>query len=716
MIKKALFGMAALAACATVVQAAEDPAELSLEDLVKTDITSVSRKSQSLADVPAAAFVITAEDIRRSGAQSLPDVLRMAPGIEVAQIDNGRYAVSVRGFNGRFTNKLQVLVDGRSLYHPMFAGVIWELDPIPLEDIERVEIIRGPGAVMWGANAVNGLINIISKPSREQAGAAVSVTAGTQGMGGVYARIGAAPADGPSWKLSAQGRHAEPSRLHDQSKDSVDRYNSGLLDFRLDNELGGGRDLSVWANASRSSIREVWNVGLALSPTGAVNLAPTMPRQVVHQENLVGRYRWLTAAGIESSLQASLGHTSLDISRFIDGDYITIDLDYQGRNAVGQHDLLWGLSHRSTRDDINVDEPYLSLAGDAKTLRQTGVFIHDDWTLMPERLKLGIGGRLDRATGNGTEASLNASLLWTPTRADSAWIKAARAPRVSSRGERDISIVTGVSLLQVPSPFPGPSSLNIPVISHITNNSKLGPEKARGFEFGYRKQFAANLSADLSAYRQRYSDLRGATQVGMYGCHPMFAAFGIAFDPASCGYFGLPAGLPVMFSQNRTANNLAGTSRGAELAVDWLVNPDWRLQLSYAWSRIDMDGNSDPVARTSALTSERSLPRHHGSLRSQWNIGGNQQFDVWLRGSAGLDRLNVVNLDPGSGGAATYSHVPGYVTLDLRYAYRVNKDLELALVGRNLIARHRLEYISDFIPTAATEIAPSWAVTARWKF
>src|SRR5574343_908713 len=155
--------------------------DFSLEDLVKTDITSVSRKRQSLIDVAAAAFVISSEDIRRSGAQALPDVLRMAPGIEVAQIDNGRYAVTARGFNGRFANKLLVLVDGRSIYHPLFAGVMWELDPIPLDDIERIEIIRGAGAVMWGANAVNGVINIISKHSRNQTGGDANLTVGSQG-------------------------------------------------------------------------------------------------------------------------------------------------------------------------------------------------------------------------------------------------------------------------------------------------------------------------------------------------------------------------------------------------------------------------------------------------------------------------------------------------------------------------------------------------------
>lgn len=188
--------LAAFAANAHAAAPAID--DLSLEDLVKTDITSVSRKTQSLADVAAAAFVISSEDIRRSGAQALPDVLRMAPGIEVAQIDSGRYAVSARGFNGRFANKLLVLVDGRSIYSPLFAGVVWELDPVPLEDIERIEIIRGAGAVMWGANAVNGAINIITRHSRSQAGGALSVGAGTRGAGNVYARIGRADDSGSS--------------------------------------------------------------------------------------------------------------------------------------------------------------------------------------------------------------------------------------------------------------------------------------------------------------------------------------------------------------------------------------------------------------------------------------------------------------------------------------------------------------------------------------
>src|SRR5574343_870822 len=298
--------LAVAVACAwPVVWANDSIDDLSLEELSKTEISSVSRRSQSLTNVPAAAFVISAEDIRRSGATVLPDVLRMVPGIEVAQIDNGRYAVTARGFNGRFANQLQVLVDGRSLYHPLFAGVTWELDPIHLDDIERIEIIRGAGAVMWGTNAVNGVINIISKHTRNQTGGAVAVTAGSQGNANVYARVGQAVSDSTSWKLSAQGRHIEPSKLYFNSDDSVDRLENAVVDFRLDHELGGGRDLSVWASANRSKTTELWNTQPDFSGPG-LSVSTITPNQVLNSESLVGRYRWLGDTGIESSLQASV--------------------------------------------------------------------------------------------------------------------------------------------------------------------------------------------------------------------------------------------------------------------------------------------------------------------------------------------------------------------------------------------------------------------------
>lgn len=706
-MKRATIWIALLTAVSPCSHAAADSIDdLSLEELVKTDITSVSRKSQSLADVPAAAFVISAEDIRRSGAQALPDVLRMAPGIEVAQIDNGRYAITARGFNGRFATKLQVLIDGRSIYHPLFAGVIWELDPIPLDDIERIEIIRGAGSVMWGANAVNGVINIISKNARKQSGGAINVSGGSKGTGDLYARIGQATSDSTSWKLSAQGRHIEPSKLADQSGESADRLNSAVIDFRLDHDIGEGRDLSIWANASRTKLKDSWNTNPTFSPLGGITLSPVTPMQDAHSESLVGRYRWLSDSGIESSLQASLTRSGVSINQFVSEDRTTVDLDYQGRYAMGRHDILWGLNYRSSADEISANEPYIAIAGHTYTQNNTGIFVHDDWTLIPERLKLGAGIRADQTSANGTNYSTNASLLWTPSRTDSLWIKYARAPRTSARAERDVSILSGVAVV------PSGVGFDMPVISYTHANSTLGPEKAQGIELGYRKQFSSAFSADVSAYRYRYTNLRTGNLVGQFTC---FGAPIPYYDAAKCGYFGLD-GLPVMFVETQTINGLAGWSDGIELSADWMVTPSWRLQLSYSWNHLRMDGSENPTINTDAEITQRSGPRQYGSLRSQWNITPDQQFDLWLRSSGGFDRQKLVDLVPNTTGGPTFAHVPGYVTLDLRYAYRASKDLEFALIGRNLINTRHLEYISDFIPSAATSISPTWLISTRWNF
>lgn len=714
-MKRATLWIAVLAAFSTSSYAADEPLdELGLEDLVKTEITSVARKSQSLADVPAAVFVISADDIRRSGARALPDVLRMAPGIQVAQIDNGRYAVTSRSFNGRFANKLQVLIDGRSIYHPLFAGVMWELDPIPLEDIERIEIIRGAGAVMWGANAVNGVINIISKHTRNQTGAAVTVSGGNKGSADIYARAGQSVGDSTSWKLSAQARHIEPSRQYVSSNDSVDRLDNGVIDFRLDHDLGLGRDVSIWANASRSKTTELWNTRPDFSQ-GGLNVSSLTPNQVLNSESLVGRYRWLGDTGIESSIQASLTRSGIAIDNFVTETLTTLDFDYQGRYAVDRHDILWGVNHRNTSDEMATNEPYITIRGRTATERDTGLFVHDDWTLVPDKLKLGAGVRVATTTANGTNVSTNATLLWTPSRSDSIWLKYAQAPRTSARAERDVSILAGASVVQTAIPFP-PFSANIPVISYVNAGNGLSAEKSQGMELGFRKQFSTTLSADVNVYRYRYTDLRSGRQTGMFGCHPMFALASIPVDASKCAYFGIPIGTPVLFNELQTTNGLSAWNDGIELSADWLATPGWRLQFSYSWSHLTVDHNSNPTIDNDGKIMERAAPRQQASLRSQWNITPSQQFDLWLRAASGMDRLKLVDTVPSATGAPTFIHVPGYVTLDLRYAYRVNKDLEFALIGRNLIGQHRLEYISDYIPTAATAITPTWLLTTHWAF
>lgn len=650
---------------------------LSLEDLTKTEITSVSRKSQSLARVPAAAFVISSDDIIRSGALTLPDVLRMAPGIEVAQIDNGRYAVSARGFNGRFANKLQVLVDGRSIFLPSFSGVMWEHDVIALEDIERIEIIRGPGAAMWGVNAVNGVINIISKHSRDQSGGLVSAAAGSQNKRTLYARYGGELGEDTSWKLSYQGRLADPSTQFSNGNPSVDHHNNGLVDLRIDRNLGGGSDFSLWANANRTRIGDLMAIDFA--PASNQGVKPVSTMQSDSSQSLTGRYRWLSASSIESSLQMSLTESTVGIENYYQENRSTFDLDYQGRHTFTNHDLLWGLSHRTTSDNSKSSTVVLSVSPESFTQQTTGLFFQDDWTLIPDTLQFGFGTRWDHTNLGGNTLASNLTLMWTPSRVDTFWAKYGSAPRMPARGEFAITALTAIQM---------PPSTPVPVVTRVMPSAvPLSPEKMEGLELGYRTQLANNFNIDVSTWQYRYRDRVSGT----------------------LGTVDATTWFPFALIQNtHTCNCSNGWISGIDLSADWLVQASWRLQLTYSLTRVRMDNTDNLSVQIDNRHNERSTPHHYGSLRSQWNISPSQQFDAWLRGSAGIQRINTPYTDT--------VHVPGYVTLDLRYAHKLNKSLELALTGRNLVGASRIEYVSDYIPSAPIKITPSVSVSARWSF
>lgn len=658
-------------------RAAQDD-DLNLEDLTKTEVSSVSRRNQSLSNVPAAAFVITAEDIRRSGAQALPDVLRMVPGIQVAQVDSGRYAVSARGFNGRFANKLQVLIDGRSVYHPFFSGTIWEYDPIPLEDIERIEVIRGAGAAMWGVNAVNGVINIISRHSRTQTGGMVAATIGSNGQRQLYTRAGGKIDADTTWKLSAQGRHAQPSKQLANDNYSEDNLNNGTIDFRLDRMLSSGSNFSIWANTGKSSLGDLYP--LTPNPLNPPILTPVAISQKVSTQTLGGRYRWLSGTGIESSVQASVGSSSLELKDALEVSNTQFDIDYQGRYTLAEHDLLWGASHRTVSD--KVWSRYVVEIGTTEfTQRTTGFFIHDNWTLIQDTLQFGLGARWDQTNLGGNTFSPNATLMWTPTRSDTIWAKYSKAPRMPARAEFEVTMLTG---------YLPPTSTTPPVAFRAQpGNAPLRQETMEGVELGYRSQLSQQLGVDVSVYRYRYSDVVSSMQGNML-------------------YPVVMSGVQLAIQNLDRCNCGNGWLSGAELSVDWLLAPTWRMQLSYAFTHVDMDDSANPIAQAQGQKEEGSTARHYGSLRSQWNVSTSQQLDAWIRGSSGVDRT----LSP----YTTTIRVPGYVTLDLRYAYKLDKDVELALTGRNLVGPRRVEYVTDYVPATPVIIEPSVLLSGRWKF
>src|SRR5574343_757016 len=585
--------------------------DISLEDLTKTEVSSVSRRNQSLSNVPAAAFVITAEDIRRLGALALPDVLRMVPGLQVAQVDSGRYAVTARGFNGRFANKLQVLVDGRSIYNPFFSGTVWEQDAIPLDDIERVDVIRGAGDAMWGVNAVNGVINIISKHSRAQKGGMAAATLGAHGQGSLYLRGGSEMDAHTSWKLSAQGRHAEASRQKADNSYSQDELTNGVVDFRFDHMLAAGSDLSVWANASRSSLGDLYPI--EIDPANPAVLRALVMNQTTRSETLGGRYRWLTAGGIEFELQTFLTSASVALKDLFEESHTQFDLDYQGRYTFGVHDVLWGTSYRSVSDDVMVSNTMVknkifTIDPSQFTQRTTGVFLHDDWTLLADKLRLGLGARWDHTNLGGSTFSPSATLMWTPTRSDTLWTKYSRAPRMPARGEQDVSIYNA---------YLPPSTGNplATVINAKPGSTPLKQETMAGIEIGWRSQMSQQFGIDASAYRYRYSDIVSSS----LGNTRLEAIVLPGVGP-----------VPYVVQELDRCSCANGWLSGAELSLDWLVSPAWRLQMSYTRTHVDMDDSGNSLAQAQGQALERSTARNYGSLRSQWNLSGRQQIATWL--------------------------------------------------------------------------------------
>lgn len=640
-----------------------DLLSLSLEDLLNVQITSVSRKAQRLTDSAAAAFVLTNEDIRRSGATSVPEALRMVPGLDVARLGSNRWAVSSRGFNGRFANKLLVLVDGRSIYSKLFSGVFWEAEDVMLEDIDRIEVIRGPGAALWGANAVNGVINIITRKARATQGSLIAAHAGSEERGGVVVRHGGQVDDDAYYRVWAK------TSLQDQSVDAAGQKANDLshatrAGFRLDKDTGNGGNVSLIGNAYDVSVGETLRQPNLLPPY----VTPVEFEQKNTGVNLLGRREWTLADGSQAQLQAYVDHAALRAYSVVNEKHTTVDVDFQHHFQIdaGQ-DLIWGLGYRWAEDSIDTDWVLLDISPRAQTSHLVSAFVHDEITLVPGQWKLMLGSKLEHNSYTGLEAQPNVRLSWTPTATDTLWAAMSRGVRTPSRGERDSRIDQSV----IP---PGV----LPVLVRILPNQNLGSEKLLAYELGYRAQPSPRLSLDVAAFYNRYKDLRGVTGQGV----------SFAFFPA------------YLVSQAMTDNTITADTHGLEVSADWHVKDWWRLQASYTYLHMSASRNSDPANNAVAESLEGSNPQNQLSLRSSMNLSGNQQFDVWVRHVSRLPAIDI----------------PAYAAVDVRYAWRARKGLELSLVGQNLFDSRHPEFVSDNMPTRNVEIQRGVYAKAVWQF
>jgi iron complex outermembrane receptor protein len=548
----------------------QDLKRLSLEELMRVEVSTVLRVPEPTAAIPAAVFVITQDDIRRSGATSLPEVLRQAPGVQVARIDAARYAIGIRGFADRLARSMLVLVDGRAVYSPLFAGTYWEVQDTLLEDIERIEIIRGPGGTLWGANAVNGIINIVTKRAQDTHGTLVAGTIGSTLRGPVGVRYGRATGS-THFRVYGKGFDRDG-----QSIDDFDAWRMGQAGFRADWSLPASRTLMVQANAYGTELGQRVNTPLTTPPFNQVTTRDADLSGV----NALAR---LTApfGGGEYQFQTYYDRTTRD-ERPVAETRDTVDFDFQHRRRVARrHQLVWGTGYRVSSGRITATLP-TQFFPDDRTDHLFTAFAQDDFALVPDRFRIVFGTKVEHNGYSGFEIQPAARVMWTINGRHAAFGSITRAVRTPSRVETDY---TTTSL----------SNPAVPTFVRLLPNPDFVPEELTAYEVGYRMRPFASLYVTAASFFNHYQETLSTE---------LLTPFVQTSPPPSRVI------LPVMFR-----NGLHGNSHGVEVTADYRPVSWWRWVGNYSLVRIQMtrDPGSTDVQE---LRYERQTPQHQVYLHS----------------------------------------------------------------------------------------------------
>lgn len=469
--------LALLAAAPAAAQSAQRTLiELSLDELSEIEVTSVSLRAQSIAEAPASIFVITAEDIRRAGVVRLAEALRLAPNLEVARLDAGQYAISARGFNGVGANKLLVLVDGRLIYTPLFSGVFWDQQDVLLEDVERIEVISGPGATLWGVNAVNGVINVITRSARDTHGTLVSVGGGNRERTAV-GRYGTALGANGHMRLYGKTSQVETSTRADGSSITDGRvwYQGG---FRAD-----------WGDVRDGTMLQ-GDVHLVRSEDRGTVAGFVLGRAELSGASLHGAWTRQLGAGSELRVKGSYDRIERDEAVLFQPKADMVSGDVQHAFAVGRHRVVWGTGYRWAQDEVE-DGIFVGFRPTGRSLNWSNVFAQDDVRL-DERLEASVGIRFSRNTYTGWEAQPDFRLSWSVRPQHFVWGGVSRAVRAPSRLDREVIFPLGGNV------FGGPN---------------FAAEVANVVQVGYRAQAAGAVTWSATAFLHDWDRVRSGTAV-----------------------------------------------------------------------------------------------------------------------------------------------------------------------------------------------------------
>jgi len=578
---------------------------LSVEQLMNVEVMSVSRRPERLLRAPSAIQVITQNDIQRSGASSLPEALRLASNLDVAQVDSRQWAISARGFNSTSANKLLVLIDGRTVYTPLFSGVFWDVQDVPLSDIDRIEVISGPGATLWGANAVNGVINVITKDAGDTQGGLLSGGGGTELRGFGTARYGGRLGSAAHYRLYGKGFARDESALPD-GQGASDDWHAWQGGYRVDWDPSTATHATVHGDLYDGRIGQPAAADIAVSG-----------------RNIVGRWTHTVSASSDVTAALYYDRTHRDIPGTFAEDLDIYDVDLQHRLRLGtRHDVVWGLGYRLMNDHVTNSSLLAFLPPHVTREWFTG-FVQDEIAIVPDRFHLDIGTKVEHNDYTGVEVQPSARVNWTLSPAGTMWAAASRALRTPSRVDREFFV-------------PGQA----PYV--IAGGPDFDSEEELAYELGYRHQ-SGSVALSVATFYNRYSGLRSLEQVSP------------------------PTAFPVVIG-----NGQDGESYGAEVTGDYRATTRWRLHVGYTELRVHIWANPGSTD-TSHGSAESASPDRQFSLRSLVDFPAHVRLDVGVRAL----------------GAIAVQQVPAYGELGVRLTWSPVGNLDLALVGQNLLhARH----------------------------
>jgi len=642
------------------VKASSALTQMSLEQLGNVEVTTVSKEPEQVWRTPAAVYAITQEDIRRSGATSIPEALRLAPGVEVARIDADHWSVAIRGFAGQFSKNLLVLIDGRSVYTPLFSGVYWDAQNVMLEDVERIEVIRGPGGTIWGANAVNGVINIITKSAQDTQGVLAALGGGNVEQGTGDLRYGGTKAKGLHYRVYAMGALRGPEFHSDD--DRFDHWRTGQIGFRMDWRRGGKDDFTLQGDGYLAQSGERIDIA-SFTPIAEEMLDD---KAYISGGNLLARWRHSMGEGSDIQIQTYFDRTNrkdLELGETRD----TFDVDLVQRARIdGEQELTWGLGARVSPSNVIQTSDGVNFLPHQQVDSIYSGFGQYVLPLARDKLWLTAGSKLEHNNFSGVDYQPSVRLLWKPSQHQSFWTAVTRAVRTPSRVDQDVQFLIVVQATPPP-----------PIFFDIVGNPKLKAEKLIAYEMGYRTEVHRNVYVDFTTFFNTYKDLQG------YG--PLSLAASTTPPPLDL-YILLPY-----------ENAIEGRTIGMEIAPNWEITRWWQLRGSYSFLHMDLKDQPGFNDVGNLLSSYMgSSPSHLATAQSRFNLPGHLEFDQTYRYVSGLPEYSV----------------HPYSTADARLGWRTAAGIDFAVVGQNLVRPDHPEFGGD--PGPLVQIKRSIFLSVRW--